>query len=155
MPTYRVITKHMYRASIVSTQMGTAADGSPQIVQQPGPMERLEVGALIYNIRPEELDAFRNRLELLSDEEVAAVEAAQRASAKAQVEAEAATKVQAAQQTAAEAKQVAEQKATEAQQAAQRAAAAEAAAQRPVTVPDHSGGGPEEPDHPAQPRRRT
>jgi hypothetical protein len=154
MPTYRVVAKHMYRASIVSTQMGTAADGSPQIVQQPGPMERLEVGVLIYNIRPEELQAFGDRLELLSDEEVAAVEAAQRASARAQVEAEAATKVQAAQQTAAEARQAAEQKTTEAQQATQRAAAMEAAAQRPATVAEHAGAA-EEPDHPAQPRRRT
>jgi hypothetical protein len=154
MPTYRVLAKHMFRASIVSTQMGTAADGSPQIVQQPGPMERLEVGALIYNIRPEELAAFGDRLELLSEEEVAAVEAAQQASARAQVEAAAATKVQATQQAAVEARQTAEQKATEAQQAAQAAAAAEAEAQRPVTVADHAPAA-EEPDHPAQSRRRT
>jgi hypothetical protein len=154
MPTYRVVAKHMFRASIVSTQMGTAADGSPQIVQQPGPMERLEVGALIYNIRPEELQAFGDRLELLSEEEVAAVEAAQQARARAQVEAEAAAKVATAQQAAVDARQAAEQKATEAQQAQQAAAAAEAAAQRPVTVAEH-GGAADEPEHPTQPRRRN
>lgn len=60
--TYRVAVKHIFRASIVSLQMGTTADGSPNIVQQPGPMERLPIGTDLAQVTPEELRAFGDRL---------------------------------------------------------------------------------------------
>lgn len=106
------------RASIVATQMGVAADGTPQIVQQPGPMERLEVGTLLYNVRPDELAAFGDRLDLLSDEDVVAEEAAQKARDEARRPATAQVPVAVEEQVTIEADQVAEAKEAEAPQAA-------------------------------------
>ena len=125
MSAHRVIGKHIFRASIVSTQMGIAADGTPQIVQQPGPMERLEVGALLHNVRPDELVAFGDRLELLSDEDVAAEEAAQQVRADAQRHATAQAVVTTAEEAAVAAHQVAEMQEAEAQDAAKAADAAD------------------------------
>jgi len=134
MAVYRVKGKHLFRASIVATQMGIAADGSPQIVQQPGPMERIEVGTLLDNVRPDELAAYGDRLELLSEEDVAAEKAAQAARAKAQREAEAATMVTTAEQRAAEAHALAEAKAVEAEEAVKAAQTADAAVKATVEV---------------------
>ncbi len=134
MPVYRVITKHLFRASVVATHMGIAADGTPQIVQQPGPMERLEVGTLLENVRPDELAAYGDRLELLSEEDVAAEKATQAARVKAQQEAEAAALVMTAEQTAVEAHQAAEANAAEAEEAVRRAEAADAAVKATVGV---------------------
>lgn len=61
MPNYRVLNKHIYRASIVPTRMGTKPDGSPDIVEQPGPMERVEVGTVLDNVSDAELRAFPDR----------------------------------------------------------------------------------------------
>lgn len=60
--TFRVIGKHIIRASIVSLQMGMRSDGSPNIVQQAGPSERLEVGTELTDVQEHELKAFGDRL---------------------------------------------------------------------------------------------
>ncbi len=65
---FRVLHKHLYRASVVPTQMGMSPDGIPLIVQQPGPMQRLEVGTLLYDVQPDELAAFGDRLGEVSQE---------------------------------------------------------------------------------------
>ncbi len=118
MPVYKIKGKRIMRASIVATQMGVAADGTPQIVQQPGPMERLEVGTLLYNVRPDELAAFGDRLDLLSDEDVVAEEAAQKARDEARRPATAQVPVAVEEQVTIEADQVAEAKEAEAPQTA-------------------------------------
>lgn len=64
---FRVAGKHMLRASIIPLQMGTRADGSPNIVQQPGPMERLDVGTELTDVTMNELKAFGDRLEPVDD----------------------------------------------------------------------------------------
>lgn len=58
---YRVQGKHLYRASIVKTRMGTKPDGSPDIVDQPGPMERVEAGTVLDDVTEAELRAFPDR----------------------------------------------------------------------------------------------
>ncbi|HEX6827158.1 MAG TPA: hypothetical protein VF077_12645 [Nitrospiraceae bacterium] len=61
MPSYTVQGKHIYRASTVETRMGTKPDGSPDIVRQPGPMERVEVGTVLDDVSDAELRAFPDR----------------------------------------------------------------------------------------------
>ena len=64
---FQIAGKHIFRASIVALQMGTRADGSPNIVQQPGPMERLEVGTELTDVTDAELKAFGDRLAPMDD----------------------------------------------------------------------------------------
>lgn len=61
--TFRVIGKHIVRASIVSLQMGTRGDGTPNIVQQAGPSERVEVGTELTDVQEHELKAFGDRFQ--------------------------------------------------------------------------------------------
>lgn len=65
--TFHVSGKHIYRASIVGQVMGTQADGSPIIVQQSGPTERLEVGTELTDVTEAELKAFGDRLAPMDD----------------------------------------------------------------------------------------
>jgi hypothetical protein len=54
--------------------MGKKPDGSPDVVMQPGPMERYEVGTILDNVQADELAAFPDRFELVEEpEEVPAV----------------------------------------------------------------------------------
>ena len=59
---YKVKGKHIFRASLVPTQMGVAPSGAPVIIDQPGPMTRIEVGALLTDVRDDEVAAFGDRL---------------------------------------------------------------------------------------------
>lgn len=61
MPSYRVLNKFLYRASVVPTRMGTKPDGSPDMVDQPGPMERVEAGTVLDDVTDAELRAFPDR----------------------------------------------------------------------------------------------
>jgi hypothetical protein len=70
---FRVIGKHIIRASIVSLQMGTRGDGSPNVVQQAGPSERLEVGTELTDVQEHELKAFGDRLQPLDGAALATV----------------------------------------------------------------------------------
>jgi hypothetical protein len=89
MPTYKVEGKHIFRASTIDLQMGTRADGTPNIVRQPGPMLKVEPGTLLDDVRPEELQAFPDRfqhvpedqLQLLREQEAAAMAAREEADA--------------------------------------------------------------------------
>ena len=65
---YRVIGKFIYRASTQEVTMGTRPDGSPNVVRQPGPMQRLEVGTILDDVTPDELAAIGDRLELVTEE---------------------------------------------------------------------------------------
>jgi hypothetical protein len=65
--TFRVIGKHIVRASIVSLQMGTRGDGTPNIVQQAGPSERVEVGTELTDVQEHELKAFGDRFQPVDD----------------------------------------------------------------------------------------
>jgi hypothetical protein len=65
--TFRVIGKHIIRASIVSLQMGTRGDGTPNIVQQAGPSERVEVGTELTDVQEHELKAFGDRFQPVDD----------------------------------------------------------------------------------------
>jgi hypothetical protein len=70
---FRVIGKHIIRASIVSLQMGTRGDGTPNVVQQAGPAERLEVGTELTDVQEHELKAFGDRLQPLDGAALATV----------------------------------------------------------------------------------
>lgn len=52
-------------------EMGMKSDGTPNIVQQPGPTERIAVGTILDDVRPDELAAFPDRFLLVVDEEPA------------------------------------------------------------------------------------
>jgi len=67
MPSYQVVGKHIFRTSVVALQMGTRMDGSPNLVNQPGPMLRVEVGTVLDDVTPEELAAAPDRFALLDD----------------------------------------------------------------------------------------
>lgn len=71
--TFRVIGKAMRRANIVPLQMGMRADGSPNIVQQPGELETLPVGTELTNVTEQELQAFGDRLAPVDDAAKAAL----------------------------------------------------------------------------------
>lgn len=71
---YRIIGKFLYRASTQEITMGTRQDGSPNVVRQPGPMEKLEVGTVLTDVTPAELSAYGDRLELVTAEEERAVQ---------------------------------------------------------------------------------
>ena len=66
---YKIIGKYIYRASTQEITMGTRQDGSPNVVRQPGPMEKLEVGTVLTDVTPNELAAYGDRLELVTAEE--------------------------------------------------------------------------------------
>jgi hypothetical protein len=74
MPRYRVIGKHLIRATAVDVVMGTLANGQPHIVRQPGPMHRVEVGTILDDVTPEELGAFGDRFELVDEDALALAE---------------------------------------------------------------------------------
>lgn len=156
-PVYKVIGKMIYRASVVALEMGRRADGTPNIVQQPGPMERIPVGTLLYDVREDEVAAFGDRLELLSEEDVAAAQAAQKAAAQVRAETEAAEKVQVAEVAAAEAASKAEEAATAAKEAQRVAdmtkdAAQKATAQAHQSAPARPTGRVATPAAPVSPR---
>lgn len=65
---FRVVNKYIHRASIVALKMGEKADGTPNIVNQPGPMELLEVGTELDDVQEHELKAFPDRFEPLDDQ---------------------------------------------------------------------------------------
>lgn len=62
---FRIQGKYIHRASIVALKMGEKADGTPNIVNQPGPMELLEVGTELDDVQEHELKAFPDRFEPL------------------------------------------------------------------------------------------
>src|SRR5262245_9481483 len=72
MPSYKVVNKYLYRATVQDVNMGgTRADGSPNIVRQPGPMQRVEVGTILNDVTEGELAGAPDRFALVTDEEVA------------------------------------------------------------------------------------
>lgn len=73
MPTYKVVGKHIFRATTQDIQMGTRMDGSPNIVRQPGVMQRVEVGTLLDDVHPEELATAPDRFELVEEAAVQAM----------------------------------------------------------------------------------
>lgn len=66
--TFRVVNKHITRASIVALKMGEKADGTPNIVNQPGPMERVEIGDELTDVTEAELRAFPDRFEAVDEQ---------------------------------------------------------------------------------------
>jgi len=50
--------------------MGLKPDGTPNIVRQPGPMRRVEVGTLLDDVQPEELQAFPDRFQFIPDDQL-------------------------------------------------------------------------------------
>jgi hypothetical protein len=67
MPAYRLIGKHIYRTTTQDIQMGTRMDGSPNIVRQPGLMQRVEVGTILEDVTPAELAAAPDRFEQVDE----------------------------------------------------------------------------------------
>ena len=78
LPRYRITGKHIFRATTQDITMGTRPDGSPNVVRQPGTMERLEVGTILEDVTPQELAAMGDRLELVTEEEAQASQQAVR-----------------------------------------------------------------------------
>jgi hypothetical protein len=65
--TFRIVGKYIHRASIVPLKMGERADGTPNIVNQPGPMELLAVGTEVDDVQEHELLAFPDRFEAVDE----------------------------------------------------------------------------------------
>jgi hypothetical protein len=65
--TFRIVGKYIHRASIVPLKMGERADGTPNIVNQPGPMELLAVGTEVDDVQEHELRAFPDRFEAVDE----------------------------------------------------------------------------------------
>jgi hypothetical protein len=65
---YRVINKFIYRASTQDITMGTRQDGSPNVVRQPGPMQKVEVGTILDDVTPTELAAAPDRFALVDEQ---------------------------------------------------------------------------------------
>jgi hypothetical protein len=74
MPSYRVVNKHIFMTETQDIQMGTRMDGSPNIVRQPGPMRRYDVGAIIEDPDPSVLAAAPDRFALVDEAYRAQVE---------------------------------------------------------------------------------
>lgn len=64
---FRIVGKYIRRASIVALKMGEKADGTPNIVNQPGPIEFLEVGTELDDVQEHELRAFPDRFEPMDE----------------------------------------------------------------------------------------
>jgi hypothetical protein len=64
---YKVINKFIYRASTQDITMGTRQDGSPNVVRQPGPMTKVEVGTILDDVTPSELAAAPDRFALVDE----------------------------------------------------------------------------------------
>jgi len=80
MPTYRYknpYNKPMRRTSVVETPMGVRPDGTTLLISQAGPPELIASGTLLTDVRPYELEAFGDQLELVTDAEAAAMAHAQ------------------------------------------------------------------------------
>jgi hypothetical protein len=67
MPRYKIINKHVYMASIVPTVMGYTSEGTPIIVDQPGPVNRVDVGTVVDSVPPDMLASAPDRFELVED----------------------------------------------------------------------------------------
>lgn len=66
---YRVIGKHIFRASTIDVNMGgTKADGTPNIVRQMGPIEQVAVGTILDDVTEKELAAAPDRFALVDEE---------------------------------------------------------------------------------------
>lgn len=63
--TYQVVGKHHFRATF-TTQESVDARGNVYTVTHAGPSTRLEVGALVDDLSPDELAAFPDRFQLVS-----------------------------------------------------------------------------------------
>jgi hypothetical protein len=76
MPTYRYVSQYgkpMYRASIIPTVMGKKPDGSDIVINQPGPMGQIKPGTLLTDVQPDELEAFGDHFELVTEDELKAM----------------------------------------------------------------------------------
>jgi hypothetical protein len=72
MPSYRLVGKYIYRPSTQDVNMGgTRPDGSPNIVRQPGPMVRVEVGTILDDVTDGELAGAPDRFQLVTEGEKA------------------------------------------------------------------------------------
>jgi hypothetical protein len=65
---YKVVGKFIYRASTQDITMGTRQDGSPNVVRQPGPMTKVEVGTILDDVTPSELAAAPDRFALVDEQ---------------------------------------------------------------------------------------
>lgn len=80
MPTYMVMNKHHFRATFVE-EPHYDANGNRYVLLQAGTPMRLDVGTLVDDVTPEELEAFPDKFRLVSEAEVAAIHAAADAAA--------------------------------------------------------------------------
>lgn len=64
---YKVIGKFIYRTTTQDITMGTRPDGSPNVVRQPGPMAKVEVGTILDDVTPAELAAAPDRFALVDE----------------------------------------------------------------------------------------
>jgi hypothetical protein len=64
MPSYEVIGRHIYRASVVEQEAQDHA-GAPVLVRQNGEMERVPVGTVLDDVTEAELVAFPDRFVLV------------------------------------------------------------------------------------------
>ena len=67
MPTYRVMHKYHGRATYIEETHHDAYN-NPYTVRQPGPLVRCEVGTLMTDVTPEELAAFPERFQFVSED---------------------------------------------------------------------------------------
>jgi len=142
MPTYKVEGKHIFRASTIDLQMGTRADGSPNIVRQPGPMLKVEPGTLLDDVRPEELQAFPDRFQHVPDDQLQLLREQEAAAMAAREEADAAQAMRQAEAAVAQAEQQAKDAEAMAKEAHVRAEAVKKQAADRTALRAHVVSGP-------------
>jgi len=142
MPTYKVQGKHLYRASTIDLQMGIRGDGTPNIVRQPGPMTKVEVGTLLDDVRPEELQAFPDRFQHIPDDQLQLLREQEAATMAAREEADAAQAMRQAEAAVAQAEQQAKDAEVMAKEAHVRAEAVKKQAADRTALRAHVVSGP-------------